>query len=324
MEVPGMAMMPIAAMKQQVDNIQLLMASIMQEGMHYGVIPGTGKQPSLLKPGAEKIAMTFRLVPTFAVRERNHEYGHREYEVTCTITTQSGVLLGQGLGLCSTQEKKYRWRPGPVEFTGKPVPAAYWSSNPRDIKLIGGTGHATKKNPDTGAWEIVIQGASIENPDIADVYNTVLKIAKKRAYVDAILTVTGASDIFTQDVEDMAPEHRTGGNNAVTPPETSTGNSSGSQPTQGNGGGYSNGNPAPASPKQAGYIISLLNGLKCTTDEDKINKLNDVLAELTTGIELGYPDPSVEGSTVVSTITASLTSKQASDVVTALKSKGSA
>lgn len=44
------------------------------------------------------------------------------------------------------------------------------------------------------------QGRKIENEDIADVYNTVLKIAKKRAHIDATLTVTGAADIFTQDM----------------------------------------------------------------------------------------------------------------------------
>lgn len=33
--------------------------------------------------------------------------------------------------------------------------------------------------------------------------NTVLKMCKKRAYVDAILTATGASSIFTQDMEDI-------------------------------------------------------------------------------------------------------------------------
>jgi hypothetical protein len=33
--------------------------------------------------------------------------------------------------------------------------------------------------------------------------NTVLKMAKKRAYVDAILTATHTSGIFTQDVEDI-------------------------------------------------------------------------------------------------------------------------
>ena len=39
--------------------------------------------------------------------------------------------------------------------------------------------------------------------DFATNLNTVLKIAKKRAFVDAILTATHASHIFTQDMEDI-------------------------------------------------------------------------------------------------------------------------
>lgn len=39
--------------------------------------------------------------------------------------------------------------------------------------------------------------------DFATNLNTVLKIAKKRAFVDAILTATHASRVFTQDVEDI-------------------------------------------------------------------------------------------------------------------------
>jgi hypothetical protein len=40
----------------------------------------------------------------------------------------------------------------------------------------------------------------------ADVANTILKMAKKRAQVDAVITATAASDIFTQDIEDLPPE----------------------------------------------------------------------------------------------------------------------
>ena len=39
---------------------------------------------------------------------------------------------------------------------------------------------------------------------LADVYNVVLKQAKKRALVDAVLTATAASDLFTQDMEDLS------------------------------------------------------------------------------------------------------------------------
>jgi len=62
----------------------------------------------------------------------------------------------------------------------------------------------------------------VENTDLADTYNTVLKMAKKRALVDATLTATAASDIFTQDLEDYTPPEvaeavRTG----VVPPQPS-------------------------------------------------------------------------------------------------------
>lgn len=40
--------------------------------------------------------------------------------------------------------------------------------------------------------------------DFATNINTVLKMAKKRSYVDAILTACHASGVFTQDIEDIA------------------------------------------------------------------------------------------------------------------------
>jgi hypothetical protein len=44
----------------------------------------------------------------------------------------------------------------------------------------------------------------------ADLANTILKMAKKRALIDAVLTATAASDIFTQDIEDLPPEYQAG------------------------------------------------------------------------------------------------------------------
>jgi hypothetical protein len=42
----------------------------------------------------------------------------------------------------------------------------------------------------------------VENEDIADLKNTILKMSKKRAKVDATLSATRSSGIFTQDMED--------------------------------------------------------------------------------------------------------------------------
>jgi hypothetical protein len=47
------------------------------------------------------------------------------------------------------------------------------------------------------------QAGLVANPDIADQVNTVLKIAKKRALVDAVLLAVNASEFFTQDIEDF-------------------------------------------------------------------------------------------------------------------------
>jgi hypothetical protein len=49
--------------KGQVDLIQNVMKSVMQKDQHYGLIPGCGDKPALLKPGAEKLNLTFRMAP---------------------------------------------------------------------------------------------------------------------------------------------------------------------------------------------------------------------------------------------------------------------
>lgn len=61
-----------------------------------------------------------------------------------------------------------------------------------------------------------------ENPDIADTYNTVLKIAKKRAQVDATLTAVGASDLLTQDIEDFGGDHEVPSKGSANVREAST------------------------------------------------------------------------------------------------------
>ena len=194
----------------QVALIQQVMAGVMHDGEHFGRIPGCGDKPSLLKPGAEKLAMTFRLAPEYDIKVEDLGAEHRDYLVVCSLRSlTSREFVGQGVGSCSTKEAKYRFRTGAVEFTGEPVPSEYWDTRKDDpagaLELLGGRGHSTKKNPDTGAWEIVVAGEKVEHDNPADTYNTVLKMAQKRAFIAAILSATAASDIFTQDLEDLAP-----------------------------------------------------------------------------------------------------------------------
>jgi hypothetical protein len=160
------------SLKQVTDRVNLVhqvLERVMKENTHYGKIDGCGRDMVLFKPGADLLAMTFRLSPSYTV-DRHDDGEHREYEVTCTMTGPDGSVLGQGVGSASTKEKKYRYR---------------WE---------GGKWDATTKRK--------VGAVRIENEDIADVYNTVLKMAKKRAHVDATLTATGAADLFTQDLID--------------------------------------------------------------------------------------------------------------------------
>lgn len=195
----------ISEMKSQVNLIQHIMKEVMKNGEHFGVIPGCGDKPALLKPGAEKLMLTFRLANDVEVDTIDLQHGHREYRTKVTLYSPTGQRLGTGIGSCSTMESKYRFRVGPTELTTRPVPKEYWDlrkENPvKAQEIIGGRGFSPKKD-ESGNWMIARQGEKVEYDNPPDYYNTCLKMAKKRGLVDAVLTSTAASDIFTQDIEE--------------------------------------------------------------------------------------------------------------------------
>lgn len=202
----------ITEVKRRVQHIAELLHQVLQEDVHYGKIPGCGEKPTLLKPGADKICTMFRLEASYEFSPHDLPNGHREYDCICTLThIPTGTKWGQGVGFASTMESKHRYRGTQGEPTGQPVPRAYWDArNAGDMKkaeqIIGGTGFMAKKGE--SGWEIFKKLAEkAENDDPADQINTVKKMAAKRARVDAVLTATAASDIFTQDLgEDVFDE----------------------------------------------------------------------------------------------------------------------
>jgi hypothetical protein len=175
-------------LRAQVNLIQEVMQAVMQNGQHYGKIPGAGDKPTLLKPGAEKIMATFRLSADPCVEDISTMDAIR-YRVKCNLISASGVFKGAGIGECSTDEEKYKWRAAVCKEEFDYIP-----EDRKRIKWKKGYG-------DKPAYKV--EQIRTEPADLA---NTVLKMAKKRALVDGILTVTGASDIFTQDIEDMPTE----------------------------------------------------------------------------------------------------------------------
>jgi len=176
-----------ADVRAQVNLIQDVMRSVMFDGTHYGKIPGT-QSKSLYKAGAEKLMATFRLAGKPVVEDLSRD-GEVHYRVTVNLLSASGQFLGAGIGECSSREEKYAWRAMicQAEFDATP-------ENQRRVKFAKYQGNVEQKKQVR------------TNP--ADVANTILKMAKKRAQVDAVITVTAASDIFTQDIEDMPEELR--------------------------------------------------------------------------------------------------------------------
>ena len=181
---------PLSAtdIQAQVNTIQHVMKQVMKQNVHYGVIPGC-KEPSLYKPGAEKIMTTFRLSADPEVTDLSDDDAIR-FRVKVRLMSPSGTFVGAGIGECSTGEEKYKWRKAvcPQEYEETPPER-------RREKWCKGWGNKP-------AYKL--QQVRTEPADLA---NTVLKMAKKRGLVDAVLTATAASDCFTQDVEDLPPEY---------------------------------------------------------------------------------------------------------------------
>ncbi len=192
----------VEALKSQVNLIQHVMKEVMHEGDHYGVVPGTEK-PTLLKAGAEKLCMVFHLRALYPSVERiDLPNGHREQIVTCSLVSPAGEVIANGLGSCSTMESKYRYRNvADYDVLDDEIPV---DSKERKAEYRK-QGFGMKKVEGIWRWVKYKDAQRQENPDIADVYNTVLKMAAKRALTAATLNATAASDIFTQDMEEADP-----------------------------------------------------------------------------------------------------------------------
>ena len=166
-----------------------VMKKVMKDGIHYGKIPGCGDKPALLKPGIEALTSTFRIALNHTTEDLSNEDSVR-YRVTSTATySPTGQVLGDGLGECSSDERKYKWR--------APVCEEEFNEAPENRKR-----EFWKKGWNKGAPTKEKQVRT----DHADIANTVLKMATKRADAAAIILALGVSDIFAQDIEEWTPE----------------------------------------------------------------------------------------------------------------------
>lgn len=194
----------VLARMVEVRAFQILVHKHMIVGHDYGKIPGTDK-PTLLKPGAEKIAKLMKLADTYEIISETVDWDRPlfAYTVRCRLVSmETGVLYSEGLGECNSHETKYRYRQSL---------AVCPSCNQENVRKSKGSGfYCWQKTDGCGAnfpgddERITSQNIGrVENEDVADQKNTFLKMAKKRALVDAALSAGRLSDIFTQDIEEL-------------------------------------------------------------------------------------------------------------------------
>jgi len=174
----------------QIQAFQLFVQKNLTKGKDYGIIKGVSKKPSLWKPGAEKVIKLMDLAGTWEFVDRLEEWPEGgipffnytiKYKAVSLLTDQ---VVEEGIGSANSMESKFRFRWVPK----KDVPAG-----------VSLDDLPTRKR--TGRYGEYVQ-YRIESEDIASLQNSILKMAKKRAMVDAALAVGRLSDIFTQDLED--------------------------------------------------------------------------------------------------------------------------
>jgi len=192
---------PIEVVRNNLARIEDIIKNQMTEGRHFGIQEGTSKK-TLKNPGSDILLMNFSMRPSYKVEITELENDHREYVATCYIykfiDLENSLLVGEGSGSCSTKEKKYRLRWTPINYSPT---ADYWKylkgKRFAEAKMCLPNDIESRKIGDR--WIFCRQQ---ENPDIHDVYNTVLKMARIRAKREAIQTlfaIAGAFDFIDMD-----------------------------------------------------------------------------------------------------------------------------
>jgi predicted RNA-binding Zn-ribbon protein involved in translation (DUF1610 family) len=162
--------------------------------------------------------VALRLAPDYE-SEKHFDGDHLTVFAKCILRhIPTGLVIAAGEGLCTSKERKYGVRKAMrvcpecgepqirrSKFPPKPSDSTYIEGGENEPgwycwKKEGGCGanYVSDDSRITGQPE-----GEIPNPDLPDTWNTVLKMADKRALVAAVLNGTAASDVFTQDVEDQ-------------------------------------------------------------------------------------------------------------------------
>jgi len=163
--------------KQQIGLLQGLTRDLLTREVDYGRIPGTPAD-CLWGPGAAMIISAFNCYAGERRLLSLHDEGDRIavlLEVPL-ISRASGKVMATGVGAASTLETKYKYR---------------WLSEAEIPSLDGDTIATFKTRDRNGTVEY-----RVPNPEHGELLNTILKMASKRAEVDAAESLPGVASVL--------------------------------------------------------------------------------------------------------------------------------
>lgn len=199
------------------DEVARFVATALKDGTDYMQIPGTGQnaKAALTKAGSERLVVGFGCIAEFEIMESEADHNYAAHyslpkwiDLTDPGKAKKEELKAQFPGRFRSIKKgnDWKWQEAIVE-EGEALGLYRYVVRcrlcRRDSGEVIGTGVGSCST---------MESKYIRSPRESE--NTVLKMAKKRAQVDAVLGTFGLSDRFTQDVEDK-PKQTGSGDDAM-------------------------------------------------------------------------------------------------------------
>lgn len=215
-------MTDLATARTRLDELRTFIKEMLVPDTDYGKLPGM-QAYTLYKPGAEKLLEIYgyaaypRVVEKIVLGPTHPEnpfaphgpFYSWDYAVDI-YSKRSGNLVGMGVGSCNSMEAKYRWRDaqrkcptcgaaaliyGKPEYAKKLRGQKHWLCYVRK----GGCGEEFEvRDPKIIEQEV----GKVPNDDVYSLMNTIQKMAKKRALIDAAISVTRSSGMFVPEPGD--------------------------------------------------------------------------------------------------------------------------
>lgn len=160
----------LSRVKAEIALADALVAKVLEPGIDYGLHPGTNSQV-LKDPGSNTIINAFNCYPQARVLYRDVTEERISYVIDISlISRDDGLAKSTGTGAASTKETRYGYR---------------WVADP---EAYGYDRAGLKKRVKHNREEF-----RIVNPEWSELENTIVKMARKRAEVDAAMALPGVS-----------------------------------------------------------------------------------------------------------------------------------